>query len=498
MLSSALSALILGNLPALQKRDYLLDLFTITDPFQLLDGCHSEQGGLAISQAPLYQGQLVQYKGMLYKVDQIAILEDAGETGLLGTHEAPLTSYGKWYTGTGEWMGPGEAVDRPTVTDVEDVIYDVTLIATSVPVPKPDTALTSPQDQLMLPPGIVANYPEGEPIKTNIGILIWNYLIFCLPFGPLIPYHNDEWVAHKIQATVSDLIISEKITAEQADLYARNIYFIGPATELCVPSYSERSLVTSPEVKKRKKELLAQYAEELKQGDAVVMSKIENELIALDKAWMKGDIATHFLVESKSWNVHRKRLFCTTGIVENFGADGTFSFVENSLNEGWTQEDFAVRCNDIRQGSQKRALETAKGGVVSKDLMRVFQNALIQMEDCEAKTGLPFSRVVKPRNRDEYLFRNAIVKGKLVQITEENVDELMRTPGVQMRSPQHCKAPSGPCFTCMGKRFKTLNQRHLTMVAVEVGSYFLRLSLKAMHGIKVGTVEIRSLNEFTF
>lgn len=434
------------HLPLLLNRDFLLDLLTTTSKTR----AYRLDDGRVVIDEPcyIYDGKLLDIAGALY--------------GVVG----------------GEGIKPGQ---HQTVQ-----VCDLGM-PTAKTLAERNTVIT-------VPPGVLVNVAPSGALTTTLGRFVLNYTILIDPFGDLISYINEVWKIATVEKTIFEALRTGRITVDQVKHYSRNIHFIGHFTELGVPSFTERSLTVDPRVIAKRDALLVQYRSQIDAGDTVVMSKIEAELIALDRELLKGDASTGFYdyTGKKSYEIHRKTMQIMGGLVQEFGDKG-YSFVEGSLEEGWDIKNFPVLCNEIRRGSYNRAKETAKGGEETKFLIRVFQNTQVTEEDCQTTHTLTVE--LDRSIADAYLYRNILVNGALIALTEENLSTYIGQT-VHMRSPQHCATKVGYCYTCMGELFRTINQEVITMSAVNVTKTFTLASLKSIHGTAVKRIEVTSLNRF--
>lgn len=435
------------------NRDYLLSLFTATE---LPRGIEAD-GIIRVANAPhMYVGLLITLDGkQLFGVDGFQLVEHADGNPV--------------YTVT------GDIIDHPVPSSpVEPVL--------------------TPDYGFILPGGTLANQPDD--IETCIGNALVNYAWFALPFGNTFPYRNTRWNTGDLHNVIADAATRKLITPAQMDVYTDALYHLGHFTELCVPSVTSASLTPHPEVLALRDKLLKQYAKELKEGDATVMANIEQQLIDLDKELCKNDPGLGFLdVNKKSFNIQRKRMYGTGGMIEDFSQPGKFKFIETSIIEEMRRENLQAHINDIRVGSISRALETAEGGVVSKFLMRMFQNARISERDCGSKRGIVLTNPTRSLLKI-YQLRHAIVGNALVRVDDESIPKLLAMPQVILRSPKYCHAHDGYCGVCMGDLFINLEQDALTMAAVAIGSSFVLGKLKKMHGTAVSTIDLSNLDSF--
>ena len=366
-----------------------------------------------------------------------------------------------------------------------------------------DEPLFYPRDRLLMLPNIV-NYVKEKTEYTTLGIYLINYLCFIHLFNKLIPYQNKTIYPSDLEPLTSELYLSKKIDLESVpmdqdtphDLFMRNFYHLVSFGDVFVPTLSRKSLTTSEEVLQRKKELLEKHAHEL--NDPVVASDIENELIALDKKYLKNDVSYGFYgSDSKKFNVHRKKQFITEGSISSFGTDEvTYDFIAHSLEEGWEKESLPVIVNEARKGINDRAIETAKGGETSKSLLRLFQDFILKTEDCGSTDYLVVPNITEALLK-EFINRTIVENGKQILITDTNYKSYIGKT-IHLRSLVGCKAKPGGCRICAGKIFKDLGVDAVGIFTLDIGKTFLLESMKSMHGTKTESINIDDVTNYIF
>lgn len=356
---------------------------------------------------------------------------------------------------------------------------------------KHDVPLCNVYDKIELEPGDLTNI--STKTITIIGRMLTNYLLLADPFGDMFPYINDIFNADKIENEIVQAVLSEKISVSQIkDKYIPNIYFIGHFSEMFVPTYSAKSISSSPEVDKRRAELLEQYADQL--DDPLVMLKIEDELIDMDKAYLKGDVSEgYFNANSKAYGISRKKTMVAGGMLEDQYSKSGYTYIKDPYDRKFEKENFAVMCNDIRRGTYHRAINTAKGGEQVEFMRRVFQDSRITADDCKTKRG--FTTTLSAFNIDDYMYCYIMTPQGLELLTKDNKSKYVNKT-VTLRSPGYCKQHNGYCKICMGKKFTNLDIDSLTMTVAGIGSKFLGMSMRAMHGSKTKLIDIKSLEKY--
>lgn len=356
--------------------------------------------------------------------------------------------------------------------------------------PKTNTSLLDPMEEFELPGGVLPSSPST--IKTTVGRFLVNYaLIDNVITDGSIPYINSPKGPKDFNKHYVEFRMAGKIDNDTIKKYITNCFFIQSKSELFVPSFSRKALTSNPDILKRKYELFEIYKDQL--HDPIIMTKIEDELIAMDRAYLAGDDSLNYYKDKKTFDIHRKMMYITGGIVESFGSKGNYEFLTNSLEEGLNPRDFPKIANEIRRGIHGRGTETAKGGENTKFVIRVFQNTRIVEDDC--RTSRAIEVVMNRDNMNDYLDRSIVISGKLVILTKDNIEQYLDKP-VRMRSPMICESKNGFCYTCMGEKFRVLQQEYLTMLFVTISSTFMMVPMKAMHGTKVSTRKITDLNQF--
>ena len=386
----------------------------------------------------------------------------------------------------------------PLKTHYDDAEYGYVREGKFIKIPKGKPFTGAPfslTERITMNKGEASNYFEDEEITTTIGRFLINYLLIAAPSNNKIPYMNIVFNgANDIETEYAKLLLSLKLEVPQYRLYMDHGYFLSHFGELVVPSLTAKALTTDPKVAKLKRELLLKHADELE--DPMVIAAIEQQLIAIDKDWIKGDPSEGLFAPTagKSYGVHRKKMFIMVGGVDDFSDKGGTVTIDHSLNDGWDKKNFVALANEVRNGSYARGKETAKGGEMTKFIFRAFQDIKITEDDCETKKGLKvsFGDLINP----EQFIGHMIIKGNVIEeITHENASSFIgRT--VTVRSPLFCTVKGGLCYACAGMNFKRLGIEKPGVYAIEVSSKFMGSAMSSMHGTVIKTKEINPMDFF--
>jgi len=329
-----------------------------------------------------------------------------------------------------------------------------------------------------------------KAVETTYGQFFVNAYVISHAFGNIIPYLNGEITAKQIESEIlkrySDepkdgVYLPDRIYTNQYLEFAKACVSLEGLSALCVISATQKTITCDPKIAIRRKELLEQYKDQL--NDPLIQAKIEEELLAMDRAWMKGDPGERFYIKSKSYNVVRKKMYVMQGRSEQLGADA--AYITEPLHDGWDVKNLPAMINTMRFGSYSRGSETQKGGEITKFLYRIFQNSSIAEEDCGSKLGvnIPITEATHKR----YIGNSIIINGKPTLLTDDNIKSYIgRT--VQMRYPTYCLSKGANfCSTCMGKALENAPNA-LSSYAATVGSTFMSQALKQMHGVETASI----------
>ena len=356
-----------------------------------------------------------------------------------------------------------------------------------------DVRLMSEIDTVDLNPGDIVNVKEK--MTTTVGRIVVNQLCFVDPFGDVFPFQNKTLnLEDDILKTINNALIKKKIDVASFRKSMDGVFYLGHFTELCTPCLNEHALTTDPKIKQRKAELIKQYEGQL--NDPITIAKIEDELIAMDKEYMKGDNSLRFYTPlgGATFNLWRKKLYLTVGGIEAFSKDSSkYDFLRNSLEEGVRIEDLSIYGNESRKGSYQRGHETQKGGYLTKEVIRAFHDSTITEKDCGTHKGVKIDfNVVDPK---KFIGRYILLQNKWIEITTDNVDTIPKKV-VTMRSPMYCQCKTGYCYKCVGKFFEGLDVKQLSMSIVDISNTFMSAAMKNMHGSKLAIFELTSLDDF--
>lgn len=365
----------------------------------------------------------------------------------------------------------------------------------------PMQPLLYPCDPLTIQPGNIPNC--NEVTETTYGDLLFNWIVLVEPFNDIIPYQVGPVSISAVERLVAAKLVSDEdssgippkegdITVQMYMRFGRCIGALAGFAQVFVPTMTPKALTTDPGVRAKRAELLEKHKDRL--FDPVVQAEIQNELIAMDKAWVKDDPSEGFLLSNKTFGTARKRMFLIHGPEAGFDEGGNAELVVNSLNEGWDTDHLVAMFNSTRAGSFYRGAQTALGGEAVKFFMRMFQNATVSEEDCGTKLGM-YRRIAKGTG-NKYIGLYEIVGNSIRRIDETRAKEIEGTT-ILTRSPSFCKTDGTDfCARCVGDALASIPFA-LAQEATAIASKFMDVMMASAHAKELKTAKLDFEASFT-
>ncbi|MBZ9631961.1 DNA-directed RNA polymerase subunit beta' [Salegentibacter sp. LM13S] len=176
----------------------------------------------------------------------------------------------------------------------------------------------------------------------------------------------------------------------------------------------------------------------------------------------------------------------------------------SNFKEGLSILEYFISTHGARKGLADTALKTADAGYLTRRLVDVSQDVIVNQEDCGTLRGVE----VKPLKKNEEIVEslgerilgrislhdvinpsnNEVLVGADEEITSEIVTKIENAPieSVEVRSPLTCEAKKGICVKCYGRNLSTnkLVQRGEAVgvvAAQSIGEPGTQLTLRTFH-----------------
>lgn len=313
---------------------------------------------------------------------------------------------------------------------------------------------------------------------TRGGTILCNLISLIIPFGDKVPYLNKKLKPDDVNSIVEKLIAEKKITAEEYYYWCECVNMFNGIWGISTPTGSAKTMMIDNKILDRRDELLKQHAGEL--DNTVVIAEIEKELVEMDKASFKGDVAEDFFISNKSFENSRKKAHIMYGLDDGLGGAKP-SIITKPLSDGMDVENIPANADTTRAASYSRGHLTAQGGELVNYLYRIFMNSKIAEDDCGTKTGVPI--LLTQDNMKRYYGRYAIdpTSNKTIGITPELAKSLVNKQ-ITIRTPARCRTkPPNFCGHCTDTFF--FNSRETVHIETSLpGSIIMNDTMKAMHG----------------
>ena len=336
-------------------------------------------------------------------------------------------------------------------------------------------------DTMTLPIGRMYN---KEPIPTTIGRFIIN--LFCYPekFIKKHGYINKTLNIDEIEGVdgkMADMLLYDELTAEEYCEHVNNTEWIAMNTAYFIcPTMDYDINKPIPEVMKRRDELFIEYQDAIQKGDTNASSKIEDELLALSKKYLKekGNEGYDFFESGnfKFGNNYKKTSVFGSAVRDPFTQK--ISIIKSNYMEGVDKKEAPALASLTVLGGYSRGVATQGGGYETKKVNNCTQTIVLDEDGTDCGTQFYLKIVIEPSLKNLYIDRYILDSGKLVLTTKENISKYVGKE-VLLRSPMYCKSDK-ICSRCAGKLFYRLGIKNAGLLT----STFSGSLIKSSHFIE--------------
>jgi DNA-directed RNA polymerase subunit beta' len=176
----------------------------------------------------------------------------------------------------------------------------------------------------------------------------------------------------------------------------------------------------------------------------------------------------------------------------------------SNFKEGLSILEYFISTHGARKGLADTALKTADAGYLTRRLVDVSQDVIINTHDCGTLRGIEVSALKKNEEVVESLAERIVGRTALVDVIdpitrevyveagnhiyEEIADKINKSPveTVEVRSPLSCEAEKGICATCYGRNLATgkmvqIGEAVGVVAAQSIGEPGTQLTLRTFH-----------------
>jgi len=354
---------------------------------------------------------------------------------------------------------------------------------------------------------------EGKIIETSVGRILFNNV---LPKD--FSFVNKRINAKELDKIVGDIIrgYDSKISSEALDdikdlgfEYSAISGITWGMGDLIIPK-EKKKLMTQAE--KEVEEIRSHYnngllSEEEKSGKIIeIWHRVKSEIEKLVPQTLKeASSPVYFIMSSgaKGSLSQATQMTGMKGLVSNPSGEIIELPVKSSFKEGFNVLEYFISTHGARKGTADTALRTSKAGYLTRRLVDVSHDVIVNEEDCGDNEGLVVFREDAERVNQDFSFKIAgrfsledikepgtnkiiVKKGEMIDWAKAEKIENLNVEKVKIRSPLTCKSKDGICQKCYGwdlgrNKIVELGSTIGVVAAQAIGEPGTQLTMRTFH-----------------
>lgn len=377
-----------------------------------------------------------------------------------------------------------------------------------------DSQKFNPYDTLVIPPGTYELSPgkkNTKPCESTIGIYLFNKLFIEKDYNTLFGYVNkniDADTFKSLSDEISYALLENETDVPALQRWIQKGQYMMKFASILSPSMSEDFITINDKIRQRKMQLVAQYREEILAGNALVMDKIEKELIAYGKELLKDDPTYDFFDSGAgaNWKNNFKNMFVTRGAVKDPDPDKGYNIILSSYMDSIKKEEFVMLANTLPAGPFARSNKTQIGGYWEKLVLSATQHITLDKPGSDCKTKRYITITLNKNNIKDFMYSNIIEGSKLVELNRHNKSKYIGKT-VKMRYSAMCANKDKNnciCNACAGNLFYRLTTnsdgtayiKNVGAATPQLMSRLKNINMKAFHESLVTFVEMDPMKAF--
>ncbi|MDD3386527.1 MAG: DNA-directed RNA polymerase subunit beta' [Candidatus Pacebacteria bacterium] len=351
-----------------------------------------------------------------------------------------------------------------------------------------------------------------EIIETSAGRIIFNNI---LPEG--FDYQNDTMDSKTIKKMINkviDIYDSEAVTTldkikELGFNFATRSGITWGMGDLTVPK-EKKALIA--EAEKKIKDIEGYFEKGLlshteKTNQVIeVWKKVKGEIEKLVPQSISSDSPVFSIIDSGSrgsWS-QPVQMAGMKGLVASPSGEIIELAIKNSFKEGFDVLEYFISTHGARKGTADTALRTSTSGYLTRRLVDVGHDVIINEEDCGDKEGLVVSKkdsseinqdfankifgrislekIVDPETKEVIIKSGDVIDLKIAQ----RIKDIPEIETVKIRSPLTCKCKRGICQKCYGldlgwKGLVNIGEAVGVIAAQSIGEPGTQLTMRTFH-----------------
>lgn len=346
-------------------------------------------------------------------------------------------------------------------------------------------------DEITIPVGCYGNHGElnKNPFVTTVGTYVYNKYFIERDLFNIFHYINEEitdGMYENINSDLSYALLEDEITVEQFKRYEKKVQKFMPYVAILSPSYSDKFLTCTTEINKKKNQLIKKYEKELAEGNEVIASQIENELLEFAQEYLKDDPAMDSFLSggaSGSMGNNFKNLFIMKGAVKDPdpNAKQKYKIATSNYMDGIKPEEYAIFANSLAAGPFSRAKKTEVGGYLEKVFLYAYQHIKLDPAGSDCGTKRTITIEITKKNIADWMYSYVVGNnGQLTEITSKNKDKFIGKK-VKIRYSALCESKTGICNKCFGNLPYRRGNLNSGIESTIIPSTMKNRSMKAFH-----------------
>lgn len=359
-----------------------------------------------------------------------------------------------------------------------------------------------PTDEVVIPPGSYG--PEGKKNKnsvtTTVGIWVTNKLLFEGELFEHFKYQNRTMtggVMKDMAKKISYLILEDKVELLALETFLQKRMWLMRFVSILSPNDTEKMLLTSHALKKKKEELFKKYKDGIEAGDEVTAVNLEKELLSAAKDYLKDDPAMDNYDSGARGKFDNgfKNMYLVRGSVESPDPTKSYEIITSNYMDGISKKDFATMADSLVGPGYSKAKATAPAGYSVKQFEQGFQHVVLDPPGSDCGTSEYITVDLTAKNVDLYMYCYIKDGSSLVELTSDKIDKYIGKT-VKMRFSSVCESKTGRCNKCAGNLYYRLNLRNIGLTTTAIPSKILNMNLKKMHVSQVKLAEMDPMKAF--
>jgi DNA-directed RNA polymerase subunit beta' len=178
--------------------------------------------------------------------------------------------------------------------------------------------------------------------------------------------------------------------------------------------------------------------------------------------------------------------------------------IRSNFKEGLSVIEFFISTNGARKGLADTALKTAEAGYLTRRLVDIAQDVVVNEDDCGTINGISYSAIkdgeeivepLKDRIVGRYTLervKHPITRALIIDVNEEITEHIAKTiedagvTSVRIRTVLTCEAKFGVCRRCYGRNLATnrsvdIGEAVGTIAAQSIGQPGTQLTMRTFH-----------------